>query len=548
MDRPGPALRIIERLLSFWLDLGRSQAWSLFFFASLLAIGLCTAFVGAIPTRIYGVDIFLQLEDGWRLVNGQRPHVDFYSPWGAFTFMPVALGMILSNNSVNSVGYGSALFGLLVGLWSYRLTRDRMEGAPRLLVCFGMVGLVVAPFSIGKSPFLSSHAMFYNRYGYALLGLIMLEGFQSAKDSGRDKEDLLGGFSSGAAIALLLFLKASYFLVAVVLAGFSILFWPRRRQRIAGMAAGFCALSLLFLAYLKFDALAMLRDLRMAAGARSQSLSQGNLIFSIRNDKTTFLIVVMLAVVNYLEKEILEKSGAGFRLILAAGLTFAADQLVRASNQQARALPLIGLFALIVVNSITTRRRQMPEPAARASLTGYVAVLSLAGLLFLPQIAWDMTGLAYGVLQKAHPSHRESAGHFTDARLAPLILYDFEADPGPNGNPLTDVVNDGIALVRKSSAENEKVLVIMAYNAFSYALGREPASGGIPGMAYNYTVSDKYHPSPDRFFRNADIVMVPKYRMPHMDFDPAFGLYETALNERFRVAAESELWLLYKRK
>ena len=46
-----------------------------------------TAFIGIVPTRIYGHDVFVGLEGGWRVINGQRPHVDFVSAWGPVWLM-----------------------------------------------------------------------------------------------------------------------------------------------------------------------------------------------------------------------------------------------------------------------------------------------------------------------------------------------------------------------------------------------------------------------------------------------------------------------------
>jgi hypothetical protein len=51
-----------------------------------------TAFIGAVPTTIDGHDIFVPLEVGWRVMNGQRPHVDFTSAYGPLLFMLSAMG------------------------------------------------------------------------------------------------------------------------------------------------------------------------------------------------------------------------------------------------------------------------------------------------------------------------------------------------------------------------------------------------------------------------------------------------------------------------
>ncbi len=47
-----------------------------------LTIAALTAFIGAVHTRIFGHDIFLVFDAGWRVLNGQRPDVDFSPSMG----------------------------------------------------------------------------------------------------------------------------------------------------------------------------------------------------------------------------------------------------------------------------------------------------------------------------------------------------------------------------------------------------------------------------------------------------------------------------------
>src|SRR5260370_42113817 len=63
------------------------------FLAGLALIGGASALMGAVPTRLFGHDIFFLLDNGWRVINGQRPHLDYYSPWGPVTFLVTAAGI-----------------------------------------------------------------------------------------------------------------------------------------------------------------------------------------------------------------------------------------------------------------------------------------------------------------------------------------------------------------------------------------------------------------------------------------------------------------------
>jgi hypothetical protein len=187
---------IFERFLTVWQD---SKALSLtrllaVFFAGLAVICGVTAFIGAVPTRIYGHDIFTYLATGWRVISGQRPHVDFASPWGPVGFLASALGLTISHYSANGIGYGSAIVALIVGTWSFFRGKNRLASSPRLTLSFFLAALVAAPYPLGLSPFTSSHAMLYNRYGYGLLGLILLETFAVVRRPTRSyRDEWIGG-------------------------------------------------------------------------------------------------------------------------------------------------------------------------------------------------------------------------------------------------------------------------------------------------------------------------------------------------------------------
>ena len=98
-ERGSTAPRVLESLLPCWAGSSQSNfSLSVLFLVCLFIICGATAFIGAVPTRIYGHDDFFLLDNGWRIVCGQRPHLDFYSPWGPVMFLVVGLGLELSEH------------------------------------------------------------------------------------------------------------------------------------------------------------------------------------------------------------------------------------------------------------------------------------------------------------------------------------------------------------------------------------------------------------------------------------------------------------------
>jgi hypothetical protein len=519
------------------------------FFAGLALICGATVLIGAVPTRVFGHDIFFLLDNGWRVINGQRPHLDYYSPWGPVTFLITAAGLTISGNSVNGIGYGNALAAFIMGSWTFYVAKNRLTPSLRLVLSFFLAVLVAAPYPLGYSPFLSSHAMVYNRYGYALLGVIVLETFRSSGGSGQDaREEWIGGISTGVALSLTLFLKASFFLVAVaVVVILSASFQRLAIRRIAGLCLGSFFAALAMLAYLHFDALAMLSDLRMAAGARAESLDPQIPLLNVLNHVGFLLGVLAFCKATAVVLGNRVPAWSGWRLLLAGTFFFFVDIALMSSNWQFDGFPICAVFAVMVLSKIMEVRKAIPVQQ-QPPLRWYAAALCIGPLLCAPLFVSDLAGLGFGLWNKARPSS-STVMRFTAPNLKPLLLYQTEGySTRSNGSAYTTYVNDGVALLERETRPKEKILTMDMVNPFPYVMERRPPTGGIAAMAYHYTLGDGHRPSDDAYFGDADIVMVPKrpaqVDMYYRDFLKA---YEPGLRQRFKLVAESDWWRMYRR-
>ncbi|HEY9140228.1 MAG TPA: hypothetical protein VIN93_05015 [Bryobacteraceae bacterium] len=537
-----------ERFLSLWQGPQALQPPRLMmvFLAGLALICGATVFIGAVPTRVYGHDIFFLLDNGWRVINGLRPHVDYYSPWGPLTFLIAGLGLKLSGYGVNGIGYGNAIAALVVSIWCFLLANNRLAASPRLLLSFFLAALVAAPYALGNSPFSSSHAMVYNRYGYALLGLILVETFKAPRGG---RGELVGGISTGAALSLTLFLKASYFLMAVALiAVISLFLWRLAVRRVLGIVLGFSFVSTCMLAYLRFDVAAMLGDLRMAAGARAELLGPDIPFWTVLAHASVLLGVVLFSLATALVFGSRVPRWRGLKLPIIGVFLFLVDIGLMSSNAQSDAFPVCAVFAVVMLSEITEDQQALPLAEGRYFRPHYAAVLCLGALLFVPEFTADTVGLSYGVWKKARPSIPAAVLRFTSPNLKALLLYD-GASPRSNGRTYVTYVNDGVALLERGTRRNETVLTMDMTNPFPYALGRRSPRGGIAAMAYHYTLGDRHRPTDDRYFGDADIVMVPK-RPAQADFyyTDFLKAYKPGLEQRYSLASESDWWLMYRRK
>jgi len=548
----GVLTRLFKRILDFWCTTESTRSWlTISFFVVLISICACCALVGAVPTFLAGHDNFFFLENGWRVLNGLRPHLDFWSPWGPLTFLLVALGLKLSHNSPDAIAYGTAIFALLIGLWTYGVGRRRLAPLPRALLALYAAAMSCAPYALGWAPTTLSPAMLYNRYGYALLVVILLECFQRLDKTAPGAQEWLGGASTGAAVALALFLKASYFLAGMGLIAASLVVWFPSIRRLVGIVIGFAAVTFLGLAYLRFDFEAMLRALRMAAGARAQTLSLTTPIFRAFGQLLPFLCIVALAVAaSFLKTRRPEWLGQLY-LPIAAIIVFIGDIALLCTNMQISGLPLLGALALLIANRLADSPSDLPVARSQFGLPYYASVLLLAGLSFAPQFAFDLLALPISAVRKIHPPSGCGA-RFSDPRVAGLILCD-HGDEGDmkwsNGSAYTAYVNDGVDLLHRNANPTDKVLTMDMQNPFPYVLGWLPARGGLASTSFNYTVSARFRPTFDEYFGDATIVMMPRHPAQAPEyFDGFYAIYAPAVEDRFRLAAESDWFRLYKRK
>jgi hypothetical protein len=399
---------------------------------------------------------------------------------------------------------------------------------------------------------LSSHATLYNRYGYALLGLVLIECFQRKEGEERDAGEILGGISTGAVVAITLFLKASYFAMSLPLVAASFLFRRRtyHHQRPLGLALGFCVVLLPMLAYLNFDIRTVAEALCLAAGARSRAVSFGLLL----TVQLISQVPALLTTVGILFLGTRRSKPAGSWLdnqqwILLGLLVFSSDALLMLSNAQLLAMPLLGIFAILFADRVTAERKQLAALEARTELPRHVFLLALCALLVVPQFVSDLVGVANGVYHKARPSMTIGYVRFNEPHLAPLILYDGAFLEACNGSVYTNYVNDGVTLLRKHCNASDRVLTMDMVNPFPYALKWRPPLGGVAFISFNYTLSAQFRPSFDAYFGDATVVLMPKRPAQMSSFiDGFYELFTPALVDRYQLYAESDWFWLYKRK
>jgi hypothetical protein len=362
----------------------------------------------------------------------------------------------------------------------------------------------------------------------------------------REARGLGGAVSTGAALAILLFLKPNFFAVGAVVVVLS-LFWTGRveARRVVGLAAGFGAAAFLFLFYIRFALPAMISDLRMAAIARGEGLSIAHIAECFADDLPALIILLALAAIARVNDKI--ETGVTslirrYRLPLLVLAIYSAAVLLRATNTQSGRLPPVELLALLLADSFLASKGW--RVAAAAVAIGLTVSVIPAGT--------DALALANGVRLKTH-YRRNAAYQVRSGNLAGLVvLDDYTLHPEcehQSGEVMAGSLNDALGLLQSQARPGDRVGAFDIYNPFPQALGTEPPRGGMAAAIYGFMFNSKVHPSADFFFGDANVIMYPRKSLGGPSyFHGLLTVYGNELERRYAVTAESPQWVMYRKR
>ncbi len=488
----------------------------------ILSACLVRAYVGLWGMRVYTQDAFAVLDGAWRILNGQRPHVDFYSGLGPVTYLITAVGVVIARGNAAGLAYGQALFGCLAGLWAYRLSERRLRGLATALMCAIVVLMAIVPTTIGDSPTGTTPATTYNRCGYALVALLMIEASAACRTQ-RKRAEFWGGLSSGLVLGTLLFLKVSFFMGAVFLVAVLVPLRKQTRDRWHGIGAAFGLTVLAFAWYLRFDLAAMYNDLRTVAHSK-HVMTGAYLAKDVIVSAIPFLLFVLIISQG-------EPSRWGRNAIRGAGLGVClAGFFLLLTSWQFFGLPLDSVMAILLVD------RAVPEPASVTPLRGLRFSVLLFGTFFaISYLTPEVAGLNYALSQKLHQTAHTSFTAPTLAGFNSTVERDY-----------VEYINEGCDLLNQHRQAQDSVLALNFTNPFSFGLGMKPSSGGTTWLQYG-TNFDDAGPSPEKIFGEASLVMLPKLFSDKTLPDTVPRLYGPFLKKHYTLAAESLNWWLYRR-
>ncbi|MCU1335577.1 MAG: hypothetical protein JWO19_1158 [Bryobacterales bacterium] len=516
-----PLSPVLARFLNQWKPpLRYSIVAGSIVLAAVAAICLIRAYIGLSVVR-YWTDVFIYLDGGWRVLHGQMPQRDFYGSVGPITYWLAALGLLLDGGTAQGWIYAQALFGFLLGVWAYFLT-IRFGRLPAALLTFTVTLFALAPFNFGEVPSHLSGGMVYNRFSYAIVALILIESMQASPFPRRWTE-FAGGFSTGLAIAILLFLKISFFLGAGVLVAALVPSKPQVLRRWIGMISGFLLFVFVVFIIYQGDFTPIFDELRTVAQTKHLVFRSAYVETAV-NSGLPFLGLVALGA-SLLWKRGFRREGVA---VLVSGLAVLATGFgFLISNWQLYDLPLNALMAILIVQKLVAR------PALSDS-AAFLPAVCLGMVLAVAHMSIDVYGLAIGI-----PKHAALARD-PSTRFDAAVLEGFRCDD----RDYVRWVNDGLALARRYRVEGDTLMTLDLVNPFSYTLGIPPPQRGATWLGYGNNFDEVHGPPPERIFGNASLVMEPR-ESTDPNIPVVYGGY---LSDHFQMLGESAQWRIFRRR
>ena len=525
-------------------------------------------------------DSALMLEGAWRVLQGQRPHVDFFSHIGVVPFLIVALGMKVAAPCGAALTAGYALLLPLVALWAWSQASQRVPAVQALLFSALTGFLIVGTRPLGHDFNLTSYAMAYNRFAWALLGILLLQ--LSVPLAGRSSRRVafFNGASAGALLGLLLFTKISYFglgAAALVVCGFLV---PRARPRWPAVAVGCIAVSLPLLAFMRWDVAAYVRDIQQVTAVQGVACRFG--VFWKASVANTDVLLQTLLLVLILTKPVLEaQSAAGLaswpKTVVIAGTVVVFGLAACSTNAQEQEIPLFAVSALVLSDTLRRRVTQRDDPCTPRGtgrrhrggfryLLANVVILHVAGATLVADASSVGYSFLWGRLKAAQmpdgarlraapvadmifPPPEEHRG-MTESDMVALIDETLEGRHGyAHFSPYSYAcwVNNGLDLLRRHATPHSRVWTMAFCNPFTFALGLHSPRGDCFFWLKGWMMDRDHYPAADRVLREVTLIMEPKRPLVLGNRRLLKNVYRDYMTRHFRKLDETALWILYRR-
>ena len=551
---------LTRRCINLLADRSRRSRiqWS---FAAAIVIGL----LAGMTTR-YGAshikapwDVFILLDGGWRMLNGQVPHTDFYNPIGPITYLLVWAGMKLSKPSLSAVAYGSVIFMLLTAVWAWSVARGRLSGFLIFLLLVFVAFLSVSPRPLGFEVTTTSYAMLYNRFGYVLLLILFVQVFLPDEHENSGRLDF-NGLSIGALLAVLFFCKITFFVFGVGAVALAILFRTVPARSIVAQAFAFIGFGIGMWLVFSISPIDYVADILAAGRGQSPARRLGMFETGLNANLVQLYLsaLILIPVIATPSLAIARpRALSRWKVVLAFGYIIASAILITGGNSlEGTDIPLFFAAGLVLLHFLSECRTSSPSETLTPVEVNYLLALAVVIPVFLggPLLRDAATVAYYAYWHETKMASVPESQRFDSETLADFVIpktSDWQTAYW-RAHEVPERINDGLRLLRGHVGPQSRIFSMTMTNPFSFALQLPPPIGPPLWWDLGISVDRSLAPAPAAMLREVDTIIVPVLR----DDDEGcckdtvttmMEFYGPYISEHFDEVDRSRSWVVYPR-
>nr|WP_246717721.1 hypothetical protein [Rhizobium aethiopicum] len=493
-----------------------------FVFVGLLALP------GRTATTKYVNDLFVFLDGAHRIVRGQVPNVDFHSALGPLTFYIPAVGYGLAGNIGGAMPAGMAIVVLLLAVIAAEIVGSRMHKAFGLPLAIFLLLIAAAPANPGERIGELTFAMFYNRIGWASLGLLLVMYLPRLPAAGSSK--VVDAACASLLVLLMLYTKITYGVVGLAFLLFML--FDRRQIGWVRLALGMIAFSIIAIEIIWRGGFNYLADLRLSAKNSGGLLELTALGHLVRNNLADLLVYLAVALTVL-------SLAPSYRHLLFVAFCGTTGILLIGQNFQTAGILTLGAGAAIIRESLFRAKLLSRYRNARFALP------LLLGFLLLPAAVGNAASLAihayYAAGGRGKPIPLPA---FSEIRLVEMwSAGQYEYFEGYN-----KTLADALGALSQLISADEHVAVLDFVNPFSAGLGLTPPVGDSVWYHWGRTLGPYNHPAAEEMFADVDFILDPKWPIEIWTGNGLRDLYAHYIARHYALVRETAYWRIYRRK
>jgi hypothetical protein len=416
----------------------------------------------------------------------------------------------------------------MMALAAAHIVSSRLRPAIALPLSIFLILVAAVPINLGESIAGLSFGMFYNRIGWAALGLLLIMYLRPAHR--RMFQSLLDTFCAASLTLLMLYMKLSYGLVAL---GFLILMLLDAQQRRWALAAfGLVMAGVLLIETVWDSTEAHINDLLLAGGVSGSFKSLDELVsLFLRNLADYIVFALFAAFALWRTRSILDFlfygfcAGSGIMLIM--------------QNFQTGGIVTLPVGAAVAAELLA---RTTPAPIDRKT-TALAAGTQLLLLAFvLPNSIHHAATLGlHAALASTSQGQAVPLSKFDRVRLVQL----WTEDNYPVFSRYLESLGDGARALSALGPEAGRVHVLDFVGAFSAGLGLAPPRGDSTWHHWGRTINEHHHLPPETLFQDVRVVMEPKWPIEFATAEGLRQIYAEYLFDHYDLEEETKDWKVY---